>query len=360
MSVRWVCRLALVAAVTASAVVAQPGGPPDRVYYRERGEDGKWSAPKFTDGPTKESAGGVEVAVGGKARVIPPTDLIRVEYGTLPGLTNADRAPLTAFEDGKEPAKSAAAFGESRKKAGAGANPRTKKYLAFREAMWTAKAADATTGDAFAAEAPRSVAALTDFARQYKGTWEAWPALRTAARQLTELGQHAEAAKLLGELANTPGLPRDLKHDAKLAEATALLRADKSLEAQGVIAELEKDGEFPASGGPRERLGMLKLAAGAPKASGDGKPDAVLQLESAVGAAKSPLARAAGFNLLGDALVAAKLPRDALWAYLWVDVVFTADKDEQAYAAGKLAGLFAALGDAERAAQYEEKRPRVR
>jgi hypothetical protein len=339
--------LAFGLAVSAFAATAlgQPGAL-DKVHYRDA--EGKVVA---VDAEVKESAAGVQLLSGTKA-LISPADVVRIDYGDPKGITKADQYAAITLEDGRDPAKARDTYAELLKKAGPTAPERTKRYLSFREAVWTGKAADAKAGDEFKAEAPKAAEALAGFARTNKTGWEVWPTARAAARLYAELGDHAKAAELLGELAAVTGLPRDLRHEAALAEAGALIRAGRGSDAEKRLDQLEQDKDFPATGPARDRLTVLRVAAKA--------GDTAAKLDEAVAKVKDPTAKAVGVNFLGDAHLAAGRPREAMWAYLWADVVFNQDRGEQVYAVGKLVGIFEKLGDKERAEQFRDRLPRVR
>jgi hypothetical protein len=173
-----------------------------------------------------------------------------------------------------------------------------------------------------------------------------------------ELGDFAKAAVLLGELAGVPDLPRDLKYDARLAEAAALIRAGQAAKAEGELSQLAADKDLPV--GPlKDRATVLQAAA---RAQGKRTADEAAKLRSAVDAVKDPSAKAVGYNFLGDAYLALGNPREAMWSYLWVDAVFNQDVDERVLAVGKLPEVFERLGGAEKdkAAQFRERLPRVR
>jgi len=66
--------------------------------------------------------------------------------------------------------------------------------------------------------------------------------------------------------------------------------------------------------------------------------------------------KAAAYNMLGDLLRRdGKTKKDALYAYLWVDVVYNDDPAEVAKADGRLADLFGELKDEERARKYRDR-----
>jgi hypothetical protein len=331
-------------ALTLPTALGQQGAL-DKVHYRTA--DGKVVA---VDAEIKESAAGVQLVTGSKA-LVSPADVIRIDYGDVPGVAKTDQFAAITLEDGRDPGKARDAYAGMLKKAGAAAPEKTKRYLAFREAVWSGRVADAKIGDEFKAEAPKAAEKLATFARENKKGWEVWPTTRAAARLYAELGDHAKSAALLGDLAAVPGLPRELRFEAKLAEAGTRVRAGKGSDVGGLLDQLEKDKDFPATGPARDRLTVLRAVAKAGDAA---------KLEEAVGKVKDPTARAVGANFVGDAHLAAGKPREAMWSYLWADVVYNQDRDEQVYAVGKLAGVFEQLGDKDRAEQFRDRLPRVR
>ncbi len=358
---RWVFRslLFLTLAITPAALGRQTTAL-DKVVYHDRAADGKLV---MLDAEVKESAAGVQFLTGPKAKtVISPADVVRIDYGDVKGIAKADQFAAIALEDGRDPAKAHTTYADLLKKAGPAAPEKTRRYLAFREAIWAGRAADAKTGDEFKAEAPKAADGLAAFARANKKSWEVWPTARAAARLYLELGQFDKAAAVLGELADVAELPRDLRYEARLAEAATTLRAGKGLAAEGMLDQLEKDRGFPAAGPLRDKLAVLRAAAKLSPPAGGAPPGAkpFAKLEEAIAQAKDPAARGLGYTLLGDADLAGGLTRDAMWAYLWADVVYNQDKDDQVYAVSRLVAVFDKLGDKDRAEQFRERLPRVR
>jgi hypothetical protein len=355
---RWADRFVLLAGFAALAAPSpgQAPGTTDKVTYRDRTQDNKVAVVDVAD--AKESAAGVTGKSAGKTVAIPPGDIVRIDYGALPGVQKSDLLAVLSTEDlGRDPVKVQAGYADLLKKAGKDAAEKTRRALTFREAVWHAKAADAKVGDDFRVEALRAADKLAAVAKGTKTSWEVWPASRTAARLYMELGDFAKAADLLGELAAVPDLPRDLRYDARLAEAAARIRADQADKAGGDLAALAADTDLPV-GGLKERVTVLQAAA---KARGKTAAEADA-LQAAVNAAADPSAKAVGYNFLGDARAALNQPREAMWAYLWVDAVYNQDADERVLAVGKLPDVFERLGGAEKdkAAQFRERLPRVR
>jgi hypothetical protein len=352
---RWALASILFALTTTA--VAQPPGASDDLTYRDRSAEGKLIDVKAE---TKESVAGVQIIVAGKVKtVVSPADVVRYDYGSLPGTDLAALAVARSMERGGDAAKAHAAYADLLKKLPANAPEKTRRHLTFREAMTSIRLADAKSGGEFATDATRAAAKLTDVFRAAKKNWEAWPSARTAARLHAELGQFDKAAALYGELAGIAELPRDLKFEARLDEAAALIRAGQGLSADAVLEQLEKDRDFPA-GPMKEQLAILRIAARAPKGADARSAETVSKLEAAIAQAKDAAARASGYNFLGDVHAANGRTRDAMWSYLWVDTVYNQDRDEQILALHRLADLFDRTGDKDRADQFRDKLTRVR
>ncbi len=317
-------------------VVAQPPASADRVVYR--GKDGKLVT---VTAELKESVGGVQVLVGGKLKeALSPADVVRIDYSDLPGVAKFDLQKAQAFEDARDAGKAQAEFADLLKKAGT--NDRARRYAQFREAVWAAKVADAKGGDEFAADAAKAAAKLDAVARAAKKGWDCWPAGRLAARLYGELNDFPKAAAVFADLA-TSELPKELKAEARLEEVAAHLRAGAKDKAAAALAQADP-----------EQLADRRAVLAAAVAGAAGK------LQAAIDAAKDPVAKAVGHNLLADILLAAGKPREALWARLWVDAVYTQAGDERVLAVRKLADQFAAQGEADRAEQFRGRLKDVR
>ena len=76
--------------------------------------------------------------------------------------------------------------------------------------------------------------------------------------------------------------------------------------------------------------------------------------------------RGAGYSALGEVYVRHGLWREAMWAYLWVDVVYNQDRDEQVKAVSRLVQIFGVLkeksgdGEKDRAETFRDRLPRIR
>jgi hypothetical protein len=238
--------------------------------------------------------------------------------------------------------------------------------MAFREAYWTGRAAAAKEGKEFDDAAKAAVAKLNAYVKAYPRSWEVWQIARDSARLSLHLGDSAAALASWKTLADNTELPLALRHEALLYHAGLLLRGGDLAAAKAAVMEIKADPrlDVPAL---KEQLAILIEVVNAP-APVEPKPgearvrptDAIAKVEAAINLAKSPVARAAGYNALGDLLAIHKLYRDAMWAYLWVDTVYNQDVDQQLRATSRLVEIFRLLNDDDRAALFEERLAKLR
>ena len=179
-------------------------------------------------------------------------------------------------------------------------------------------------------------------------------------------------------LGRNVALTPELRHEAKLLEAGYLFRANKRLDAESILKELAADKEFPSTGPLRERWAIFEEIVKAPLPPPERKEtdppvpqeeldarttkvkDAAAKIEAVIVKVKDFQARGAGYSALGEVFIRHGLLREAMWAYLWVDVVYNGDRDEQVKAANRLVRIFTELSDKDRAESYRERLPRIR
>jgi hypothetical protein len=357
-------RSLVIASLSAAFAIAfQPNvASPDKVVALDQ----KLGKAISVEGIIQESAGGIVVLVGGKEKArFTSAEIIRVELGDMPGLSGDDMALLFSLENEKDYEKAARGYASLAKKGQA--NERVRRTMEFRELMALAKAADGKDDSGFKVAALAVADRLATFARANAKTWVVYPAARTAARLYGELGQHDKAGETLATLAAVPDLGSALKLEARLAEADARLRSSNPAGGRTIVADLLKDPEVPAAGSVRERLSLFSLwsqfPTPAPPAPGTPAPrpdELAAKLQATIDASKSPHARAVGLNAKGELFLAFGLPREAMWEFLNVVVVYHQDKDEVGKALVRLVEIFEASGDKDRADQYREKRRKLR
>jgi hypothetical protein len=352
---------ALIAAA-ATTTFAQPGGGNDRVYFKDRKGDGSIVSKA---GELKESPAGISVFAGGKLVVaVPATDIVRVEYSALPGLDNADKQSMLSFDNKaasytkKDASDAKAAFAAMVKKAPS--DEKTRRSLDYRDAVWSARAADFAPAADYAKEAGAAADKLRAVALATTKSWETYPAAKLAARLYADIGKTTEASGVLSSVAKLKDLPADLKADAKVTELAITFRGSGKLAAETLLSDILKDKDFPATGPSRDILSVYQVAvkANAPK---EGKPtELVNAVEAVIGKTADPGTRAAARNALGDFYYGAGRFRDAMWEYLWVETVFNQDREEVIYAVGRLVDVLEKLNDKDRADAYRLKLIEVR
>jgi lipopolysaccharide biosynthesis regulator YciM len=84
-------------------------------------------------------------------------------------------------------------------------------------------------------------------------------------------------------------------------------------------------------------------------------PEAVTQLEGLIAKTPEKDLKALAYNALGDCYRSNGRNKDALWPYLWVDVIYHHDKEEHLRAMEQLAKIFDEQGDKARAKQYRDR-----
>lgn len=349
----------LVALAVVPPALAQPAAGSEKATVTFRNPEGKVLT-EVAD--VKESAGRLELTYGKNKAVVNAPDLLKVEPTQLGGTNPVEISNARTLEDGKDAGKAAASYADQAKRA-VGAPDRTRRYFAYKDAVLSTRLADSKTGADFDAEAKKAIekwAAVSPLSRK---SYEVWPAAKTTARLQAELNDFGKAAATLGALAATPDLPKELRHEALLLQAAMNLRGKQNAAADATVGQLSGDKDFPATGGLRDRLNVLKVAAkislpASPPATPSGEDAAKLQ--AAIDAAKDPVARGVGYAALGELHLANGQPRDAMWAYLWVDVVYNQEHDDQVLAVARVAQLFDLMGDKDRAEQFREKLTRIR
>lgn len=362
---RWI-PIALVLCCTTSAYAQK-----DRVRYRDR------AAEKDIDqeGDIVESSGGVEfTGADKKKKFIPAADVYRIEYTTLDAL-RLDIGKIEGGDGAKDPAKAATFYADKLKSSGT-APEKTKRFLAFREAYWLAKVADAKANpDEFKAEAKKAAEKIAAFNQANGKTWEQWQLGRTAARQAGEVGEWKAAAEIFRKLSAVPDAPAEAKTEAMLSQASMLIRGGFVNEAKTVLADAAKEKGLTAGGKERLAIYQAALPAASRKeidpndvnavANAKAKvTDATRLIEASIASAKEPTTRGIGYAMLGEVHFASGLDRDAMWHYLWVDTVYNQDKDEQILAVSRLVDVFNRLGERDgeknRSEQFRERLLKVR
>ncbi len=289
-------------------------------------------------------------------------DIVKFRPGDLVGVNRDDMTPLLGLEDGKtkkdyEAAK--AGYAALLKKA-AGAPEATKRHLEYRTALMSTKIANETDDEKWAEQAGTALKEWSGFLTEYKNGWEIWLAAKASARLNAELNKYDDAAKTWSRLAKNPELPPDLKLDAGIQEVDSLFRAKAYSAASSSADSLLKTA---APGVAKDKLEIYVRAAKAAEGAitAESIKPAVEDIKKKMAASADQTVRGVGYGVIGELYLAAGQPREAMWAFLAVETVHNADKDEVLKAMCRLVLAFKAQADQdENEKRYREKIRRFR
>jgi tetratricopeptide (TPR) repeat protein len=298
----------------------------------------------------EESAGGVKIKQQGfgKEEMIPSSDILRVTYGELPAKASLDLGKLAADEAAKDYPKvlkgyeSVQALPEM-KTAPAGAQ----RYIDYRIASLRGFVAE---GDE---QLKAAIKGLSDFATAHPDTWEYPHAARQLGRLQANTGDYANATKTFTALKTAPNMPAEFQQDATAALIDIAFQSDDYPTGEARIKEVLADAK--TSPALKAKVDMYQL--GLEGAKGD-LATTVKKIEDAIAKTPDPALKGLGYNVLGDVYLAKNQKRDAMWSYLWVDVVYNQDRGEHLKAMTRLIKIFE--GDEDKVKLYKEKLARSR
>jgi len=323
----------------------------DRVYLR-----GRWDKP-LQDKIVQETPKGIKLA--GKPEEIPAGQVADVfydmprdiRYKPYQAAQERERVYLTTRKAADRRAALALAlkhYQETRaalaKLAGHAA---AKRHVAFKEAqvrLWQAR----DEGDG--GKLQIALDGLKQFvaAKENRAGWQAVRALEMLAGLQIELKEFDDAGKTYQTLADL-GVADDVRAEALALAAEVPRHARKPADALARVRKLLD--QIPKDGPARA---YAEIAQAECLAADKRLGEAVALLKKVITAAKDERLKAKAYNALGRCYLNAK-PADPLnlhearWAFLFVDLIYHQDVDEQAEALYHLAHIFGQLKEPERA-----------
>ncbi|HJT77803.1 MAG TPA: hypothetical protein VJ739_11440, partial [Gemmataceae bacterium] len=137
----------------------------------------------------------------------------------------------------------------------------------------------------------------------------------------------------------------------ELLEARLLIHTGKAAEAAAKLEQMARglSASDPEAAKVQVYLAQCQVAAGKLEA-------AQKKLQELLAGNLDPADRGLVYNALGDVCRESKQPEEAFWDYLWVDVVYNQDKQEQAKALYWLSKLFVEVKNDPARAQECRKR----
>ncbi len=312
--------------------------------------------PSMTGTISKETISGILFKPSaGPEKEYKANEIIRITYSDLPSGVKLEFSSIGGFEDKKEYAKALDAYVKLLPNFKDAANPKSKRFVEYRIAMLKAMEADSDEK-----KRPEAIEALKSFTKAYPSTWQYPIVAKQLIRLQNAAGNMDGAIEAVEAFLKLPDLTPDLQQEISLTYVDLLMRAGKAKEAD---AELKKLLATVKPGDPkRNRLDIYKIGTdfllGSKDEAALKKVEAELRKKTQDGSTP-PALKAVAHNILGDCLLAVGRRRDAMWEYLWVDVVYNEDRSQVQKAIDALAKIFEDLKEPEKAKQYREKSQQI-
>ena len=299
---------------------------------------------------TDETVAGIKFKSGVKEELIPPTDVMRVFYNKLPVQAKLTFNTMFLNEDKeKDLSKTLKAYQDfAPQVATADLNP--KRYVQYKIASLTAQTAQSDP------EKEQGKKLLTEFVNAHPASWEYSIAARQLAKMQVEKGEFDDARKTLETLTKREGVPPEIKIEADNMYIDVLFQNgdfDKVKEritaAKAVPATTEVQ---------KARFGVYEIGC---EAQGEFKiEDVVKKLDETISKTNDNGVKALAYNVMGDCYSKKGQKRQAMYAWLWVDVVYYQDSSEHQKAMARLLAYFKGEDDKDKVQLYEEKIKRSR
>ncbi|WP_240910908.1 tetratricopeptide repeat protein [Paludisphaera soli] len=286
---------------------------------------------------TAESPEQVVVSLGNSTINVPTDQIDSIEYQGQP-------ASMQLGETNAAAGRAAEALAQFKKAATeAAGKPFVVEAAQFREAATLADLA-LTEPD----RAKEALATLAAFLQAHPKGRHVVPARETLAR----LQLHAQDLK---------GAEANIAELAKLApgaEKAAVLKARlllKSGDPASAGADLDRLIAAATDGSPRQVELKLVKAETLIAASKSDEAESLVRQVIAAADADDAAVQSRAYNTLGDSLSAAARPKDALLAYLHVDLLYGKDKEEHPRALRRIEQIFRKMGQLPRADEYAQR-----
>jgi pentatricopeptide repeat protein len=345
-----VCCLALLAGSLAQAQ--------DRVLYRDRA---KKDAPETEQNGSIKSESPDKIVVKptiGPDKNIPAGDIIDVVY-ELKGpdkaaYTRAWTAERTATAPSSKLKPGSAQYNSALDTALKGYQALTlsgppQRHLEYKIATLTAKMA----GDDKALM-NKAIALLAAFKKNHATSWQISPCINSLAQLYVDTNDFEKAAGLYDEMKKMAGVSDEFKLNCDLTVADLFIKAKKHTEA---AARLEA--VLPKT--PAKDRELLETKLIICKANSPVKfKEAIEDLRKKIAAAKDPDKTAMYYNTLGDCYMLNNEPKNAVYEYLFVDLVYNQNKSQHKNAVEKLSQVFKDLKQPDRAKEYADKFERMK
>lgn len=287
-------------------------------------------------------------------QLVPATDITRVFYDDVPAALKQDYYNLYINEEKeKDLAKVLKDYKDFAAKMAqnAAVKPNAKRYVDYRILMLEANLADT---DELRADIKRR---LETFVGANNTSWEYPFAARALARMHIDKSDYDNAQKVLDVLSKGQNVPPEVKQEADLMLIDVMFQAGKGDAVKNRVDAALADAAVPETQKARFRVYQVGLEAQGASAKIE---DVVKKLDELISKTSDNSIKALAFNVMGDCYMLKARKRDAMWSYLWVDVVYSQDKGEHLKAMSKLLAIFDEEKDNEKVQLYRDKIARTR
>jgi len=225
------------------------------------------------------------------------------------------------------------------------------RHLHFKIATLVAAQAEGKEKQLAAAEE------LDKFRKANPNCWQLVSCVRQLAAIWIDNDKPEDAARVFDELAKTPNLSKEVKQEVELAVIDVLMRAEKFADAESKITAAIA--QLPATDPQVARLKIYQIGCQAKSADLE---KVVPQLNDVIDKTADTTLKALAYNTRGDCQFAKGQKKEAMWSYLWVDVLYNQDKTEHIRAMERLVKVFRDkdINDEDHAKKYEDKLARTR
>ncbi len=286
---------------------------------------------------TAESPTKVEVKLGNTVTSIPTNEVVSINYDGHPASLEQAQA--------KESANALAEAADLYKKAAT--ESANKPFVAQDATFGQARVlAEIALNDA--SRAPEAISVLEGFARTYKTGRHIGPALESLAKLQIARENYPGVEQTLTQLATLP------KGDERAAILRIKIQIKKG-QLDQAIADLDKVIAGSADGSTKKRDAQLAKAECLVNQKKYADAEATVRAVIKESAPEDAATQAAAHNTLGDCLHAAGRNREALYAFLHTDLLFSKEKDEHARALSQIARIWRELNRPDRADEILER-----
>lgn len=307
----------------------------------------------------EETSSGVKIKTQGtnKEEVIPANEITKVSYADLPTKAQIELGKVADAETARDYPKVLKTYEAIQTLPEAKASSATsRRYIDYRVASLRAMLADNDE------QLKAAMKGLGDFIAANGDSWEYPHAARQLGRLQADTGDYAAATSTFEKLKKAT-VPAEFQQDATAALLDIAFQSENYDDGRKRVAEVTGDAKAPQA--LKDRVAVYQLGLEGAAAKDDAALQATIKkLEDVIAKSSDPSIRGLAYNVLGDCYSAKGKKRDAMWSYLWVDVVYNQDRGEHVKAMSRLIKIFedasSPMKDDEKAKLYKEKLARSR